>query len=102
MARVRATGLNRGTLSFLGSLGRAPEASEDDDRAGGYQPATNFGALGALGDTAPSITGIDAVDKILYKVSDSLDNLNTALTITTVASTVAALCGLALLFRTRD
>jgi hypothetical protein len=49
----------------------------------------------------PSITGIDGLDRVLYQVSDSLKNLDTALNITTVASTVAALTGVLLLIRTR-
>lgn len=60
-----------------------------------------FGALGAAEPTRPSLTGIESVDRVLYKVSDSLDNLNMALNITTVASTVAALAGVLLLVRTR-
>lgn len=96
MARVRATGLNASTLSFLGSLGVV--SSDDDDRAQGYQVSTN---LGGLGNTMPSITGIDAVDRVINKVTKSLDDLETALTISTIASTTAALCGILLLFRVR-
>lgn len=75
MARVRSTGLNRGALSGLSYLG----------------------ALGDVAPTRPSITGIDSVDRMLYNVEDQLETFKLAMTVTTISSLAAAICGVLLI-----
>lgn len=65
------------------------------NRRGGHHAAmTGFAGLDG---TAPSITGIDVVDQVLYNVKGKLDDFQTAMTVTTISSLAAALCGVILI-----
>lgn len=75
------------TLSYM--------QTQDDDKLGTFQ------GLGALGATAPSITGIDSVDQFLYNVQDQLSTFKLAMTITTISSLAAGIAGVLLILDRR-
>ena len=82
-----------GYLSTLAALGTTREGHRDVI----YSRTGLMDGLGSLGDTAPGITGIAAVDQFLYTVEGKLTDFQTAMTVTTISSLAAAICGVLLI-----
>jgi hypothetical protein len=102
MARVRASGINRGGLAYLGSTLSMEEYGNQMSQEGEQSEFIGLAGLGFLGDaTAPAITGISAIDGFIYQAQSQLAEFKMAMTVTTISSLAAAICGVLLIIDSR-